>query len=250
MKKLLVIGLAFVFVFILTKCGGEAEADEQELLDAQNLLAGLNMLGTMTDTSGMATSREPMSPPLGWAGPDTFDLPEGTNDVFYQFIVKFPLDSMQTTIDSVIWLFTFVPDIWNSLYQDSLVIGFESWLIGDTRDDIYFHTTIDALDSIHVTGELKWNWTETWWTYAFDNSVINETAEIDINSSTNIRISAHFLFDENGAGELEDNWGKFQEITFVKYQFFAEDSAGYDGFYQLLSEDWKVDHYFTLTTNG
>jgi hypothetical protein len=249
-KRLIVIGLVLLFVFLITDCG-EEEADQQELQDAQFLLQGLMMLGITTDTTGMTGAKGTCGPPFGWTGPNVYNMPEGDDSVFYEFVLKFPLDSIGVTIDSVVWRFIFIPDIWDTLYEDSLVIGFNSWLIGDTRDDIYFHTTIDTLDSLHITGSMKWNWTDTWWQYAFDNSTIDESAEINITTSNNIRLSAHFLFDEDGAGSLEDNWGKFQDITFVKYEFFAEpDEDGYDGYYQLLSEDWKVDHYFVLETGG
>jgi len=249
-KKLVVVGLCLALVIVLTGCTKEAEADPQEVLDAQNLVSGLNMMLSMTNVSPSpsysASGRAILGTPPFWSGPDTFDVPEGEDSIYYLSIFKFPLDSIGTTIDSLIWLFKFNPDIWDIPYQDSLAIGFDTWLIGDTRDDIYFHTEVTIPDTTHVTGELKWNWTETWWEYDFDNSTIDKSAEIDIASSDNIRISAHFLFDELGAGELEDNWGKFQTIIFVKYKFFAEDSAGYDGYYQLLSEAWKVDHYFIL----
>lgn len=252
-KRLIVIGLTLLFVFLITDCAKE-EADEQELMDAQYLLQGFIMLGQMTDTTGMGAKRSGpvlIGPPFGWTGPNVYNMPEGDDSVFYEFVFKFPLDSIGVTIDSVLWLFIFIPDIWDTLYQDSLVIGFDSWLIGDTRTDIYFHTTIDTLDSLHVTGSMKWNWTATWWQYAFDNSTVDESAEINITTSPNIRLSAHFLFDEESAGSLEDNWGKFQNTTFVKYEFFAEpDENGYDGYYQLLSEAWKVDHYFALKTGG
>ena len=252
LKRLIVLGVVLTFVLILTGCSKEAEADQQELMDAQNLIMGLTMMTTMTGVNPGPLRGDSgptaLGPPFGWTGPEIFALPEGDDSIYYKFVLKFPLDSIGVTIDSLIWLFKFTPDIWDSDYQDSIATGFDTWLIGETRDDIYFHTVVDIPDTTHVIGEMKWNWTATWWQYAFDNSTIDEAAEIDITSSDNIRISAHFLFDEVGAGELEDNWGKFQTTTFVKYKFFAAtDTSGYDGYYQLLSEDWKVDHYFTLT---
>jgi hypothetical protein len=249
-KRLFVFGIASILLISLAGCGGD-ETDEQELMDAQNLLQGLTMLGVMTNSSNTGGYRAPFGPPLFWQGPDVFNLPEGDDSIYYSFVFKFPLDSIDITIDSLMWLFIFTPDIWDSLYEDSLAIGFDTWLIGDNRDDIYFHTGVDIPDTAHITGTMKWNWTDTWWQYVFDNSTIDEAAEISITTSQNIRLSAHFLFDEDGAGSLEDNWGKFQNTTFVKYEFFAEpDENGYDGYYQLLSEAWKIDHYFVLTDPG
>jgi hypothetical protein len=188
------------------------------------------------------------APPFGWSGPNIYqDLPEGTNDTFYEFFIKIPLDSLGTNIDTLLWLVMLSPDIWDTLYQDSLITGFETWLIGQSRNDLYFWATVQLPDTESVAGNLKWNWTATWWNYEFNTSTIDESGEVTITSSNNIRLSAHFLWDAEGAGGPEDNWGKFQATKFVQFTFFAEpDENGYDGYYELASQGWKVKHYFKL----
>lgn len=247
-KRLFVLGLALLLVVGLTGCG--EKTDETEQREAENLINGLGFMTMLTDVdaySGLSLVPGFRAPPWGWEGPNTYELPDGEKGQFYECIVRFPLDSMEVFVDSIMFLLMFEPDIWDTLYQDSLIVGLETWLIGVVRDDIYFNCELGIPDTLHVTGDLKWNWTETWWTYEFDVSTIDESAEIHINSSTNIRLSAQFIFDEEGAGTLDDCWAKFQETTFVKYEFFAEpDPDGYDGYYQLLSEGWKIDHYFKL----
>lgn len=247
MKKLLIVLAILVVTAIMPGCSNEqAEADAQEVADAQNLVAGLNMMLLMSDQSYYNPSGT-KGPPLFWSGPNVYNLPEGDDSLYYEYAIHFPWDSLGVFKDSLRWLIMFSPDIWETAFEDSLALGIDMWFIGMVRDDIYFHTIVNIPDTTHITGTMKWNWTDTWWQYEFDNSTIDEAAELDITSSDNIRISAHFLFDSAGAGELEDNWGKFQDLTFVRFEFFAEpDTGNYDGFYQLLSEDWKVDHYFTL----
>ena len=244
MKKILsVLGLSFLILFLITGCG--EKADETELQEASNLVQGLAMMGVMTDVDAYSGTSI-CSPPWGWEGPNVYkDLPEGDDTLYYQFLIKLPLDSMETTIDSLLWLVMLTPDIWAG--DTGAVTKIDAWLIGETRTNIYFHTVINLPDT-HVTGTMKWNWEETYYSYEYDVSTVTEAAEINITTSSNINLSAHFLFDDEGAGTTDDNWGKFGNTIFVRFEFFAEpDSNGYDGYYTLLSEDWKVKHYFVLT---
>jgi hypothetical protein len=251
-KRLYAFGIASILVISLAGCGGD-ETDEQELMDAQNLLGGLMLMNMMVNPGTYTGSKAPATPPPFWTGPDSLDVPEGNNYLYYEYtfpLGRIPFDSAGITIDSLRWLVMLTPDIWDSVYEDSLVISIDTWLMCILRD-IWFHTIISIPDSLHVTGDMKWNWDQTYFQYAYDVSTIDESAEINITTSSNLGLSAHFLFDEVGAGSLEDNWGKFQNTTFVKYEFFAEpDEDGYDGYYQLLSEAWNIDHYFVLTDPG
>ncbi|MCX7995747.1 MAG: hypothetical protein N3A65_08280 [candidate division WOR-3 bacterium] len=244
-KRLVVAGMMLLLV-LFTGCG--KKADEDELYQANNLIQGLAMLGMMTsvDKYGIDTY---CAPPLGWiAPPETIDVPnpvDWPNNVFYKFFIKFPLDSAGTVIDSITWLAMPSPDVWGG--DTGTIRQIDVGLLADHRN-IWFHTII-SLDSVRVRGNLKWNWEDTWYKYEFDVSIVpgDSSAEINISTSPNIQLYAHFKFDQRGAGTTEENWGKFGETIFVRYEFFAEpDANGYDGYYILLSEGWKVKHFFKL----
>jgi len=244
MKKLLAISMALIFAGLIS-CG--EKVDEQELTDAENLVEGLALMGMMTNVETY-TGSTLFGPPLGWTGPAIYNnVPsEWGNNYYYAFAWKFPLDSAGTVIDTLLWLVMLTPDIWDTLYQDSTVTKIDVGLLAETRN-IWFHTIISFPDTMHISGDLKWNWESTWYKYAFNTSTVNESGEITITTSANINLSAHFKFDSLGAGGPEDNWGKYQETKFVQFTFFAQpDANGYDGYYELASEAWKVKHYFKL----
>ena len=252
-RQIIVFSFLLLFIAGLVSCSSD-DVDQDELLQAEQLIQGLNMLGIMTDQAAEGGNRSGphiMAPPLGWEGPFVFDMPEGDDSLYYRFFLKFPLDSMGMTIDSVLFLIMFNPDVWDSLYQDSTPTGMDAWLMGETRTLIYFHNIITIPDTLHVLGSMKWNWEETFYNYDFDVSTITKWAEIDIATSSNIGLTAQFRFDDDGAGFTEDNWGAWHNTIFVRFEFFAEpDANGYDGYYTLLSEAWKVRHYFVLIDDG
>ncbi len=253
-KRLFALGIALLFVIGLTGCGDDT--DQTELNEAGNLIEGLNMMAMMTNVYAYSSyqSSGPLvdSAPWGWSGPNTYlYLPEGTDTLYYEFIWKIPLDSMDVQIDTMLFLLMFTPDIWDSVWQDSVPTQMDVWLIGETRNQIYFHTTVAIPDTLHVTGSMKWNWEETFYQYAYDVSTVNESAEIDITTSSNIGLSAQFRFEEDGSGSTAQNFASFFGTQFVRYEFFAvPDPDGYDGYYELLSEAWKVRHYFRLIDKG
>jgi len=247
-KRLFVFGLSLLVVVWLAGCGDKV--DQDELREAENLVNGINMMAMMTNVdaySGLNASGSLDAPPH-WEGPDTFSVPdEWVSELFYKWLlIKFPIDSMGTTIDSASLYLMFTPDIWDSLYQDSTPTAMEIGILADTRD-IWFHTIVEIPDTESVNGSMKWNWEETWYKYEYDVSQITEAGKIDITTSSDIGLAAHFLFDDDGAGTTEDNYAEWNNTIFVKYEFFAEpDPEGYDGYYILLSEAWKVKHYFVL----
>jgi len=247
MRKLFVV-MGLIALVAIIGCGNKT--DEGELQDAENLVQGLGTLALMTNVdaySGYNGSKPGLcTPPLGWSGPDTVEVPEGTNDQYYKFFVKWTLDSMGTFVDSFAWYVMLTPDVWGA-DSDTVASSIDTWLLCDTRN-IWFHTLITIPDTLHISGSMKWNWEATWYSYGFLNmSVTDESGEINITTSTNIGLSAHFLFDTLGAGGPDDNWGKYQSTTFVQFTFFAEpDTSGYIGYYELLSEGWKVQHFFKL----
>ncbi|MGQ9664731.1 MAG: hypothetical protein ACUVUH_05275 [bacterium] len=242
MKPRLVVACAVLLVLMFVGCG--KKADEDELYQAQNLVQGLVMLGMMTDVDAYSNSFF-AAPPL-WEGPGSFNVPDEWADLYYRWTVKFPVDSQGVTIDSGHIYLMFTPDIWDSTHMNDTITQMDIGLLADNRN-IWFRTVVGIPDTTHVTGDLKWNWNTTWYRYTFDNSTITEQAAIDITTSSDIRLSAQFRFAEDGSGTTEENWGKFDQTIFVRFEFFAEpDPEGYDGYYILLSEGWKVKHYFKL----
>jgi hypothetical protein len=252
-KRLCVIGLAALLFIGFTGCGEQLDTDEQR--EADNLLNGLGLMSMMTNVdaySGYSTSPGLTAPPFGWSGPNSFDLPEGSDTLFYQWQWKVPLDSMGVFLDSLIWLCMPIPNVWGA-DSDSLWTGINTWIIGESRNMIYFHTEFSVEDTSRVMGLFKWNWEDTYYEYDYMVSILdlNESAEIDITTSANIGLSAQFRFLEDGSGSTEDNFAAWNDQQFVRYEFFADpDEQGYDGYYELLSEGWKVRHYFRLIDQG
>ena len=246
-KRMLVFGCALVFAALVTGCGDKIDEDEHR--EAEQLVTGINMMAMMTNVDAYGTTTDgPCAVPWGWEGPYIYDLPEWTDTLYYEFIFKFPLDSVDTFLDSLIWLVMPEPDVWG---PDSLEpwTGIDTWIIGNTRNDIYFHTTFSVEDTLEVTGMLRWNWTSTWYQYDYAVSTIDEAADIDITTSTNIGLAAHFIFASDGSGTEDDCYAEWNSTTFVRYTFFAEpdpENNNADGYYTLLSEAWKVRHYFWL----
>lgn len=240
--KLVIAGLLMLLVFI--GCG--KKTDENELYEANNLIQGLALQGMMTDVERYSNSFFCAPPPM-WEGPDTFAVPDEWGDLYYRWVVKMPIDSQGVTIDSGHLYLMFTPDIWDSAHANDTITKMDIGLLADHRN-IWFRAVVSVPDTTHVTGTFKWNWNSTWYQYAFDNSTITEQAAIDITTSSDIRLSAQFRFAADGSGTTEENWGKFDQTIFVRFEFFAEpDPNGYDGYYILLSEGWKVKHYFKLT---
>jgi hypothetical protein len=251
-KRMLVIGCALVFIGLVTGCGDKV--DEEELYEAQQLVTGINMMAMMTNVDAYGTSADgTCGAPEGWDGPFVIELPEGSDTLFYEYTFPFwwfprpHIDTSGVFVDSIRWLAMPEPDVW----EDSTLVctGINTWLIGQTYDYIYFHTTFSVADSLVVTGDFKWNWDETWYKYEYEVSKFTEAADIDITTSTNIGLAAHFLFVDNGSGTEEDCYAEWNNTIFVKYVFFAEpdpENNNADGYYTLLSEAWKVRHYFWL----
>lgn len=249
MRKLVALMGALFLVTMFVSCGGE-DTDPQEQTEANDLLTGLMTLGMMTNVDDWSSAYL-MAPP-NWEGPQEYPVPpEWADSTYYRFtFTKFPIDSSGVTIDSASLYLMFTPDIWDSIYADSTPTGYDIGILADTRN-IWFHTEVSIPDTLHVEGVLRWNYDETWYEYAYDVSTIDESAEIDINTSNDINLSAQFRFAADGSGSGEDNYAQFASTIFVRYEFFAEpDVDGYDGYYTLLSEAWKVRHYFTLVTGA
>ncbi len=244
MKKLL-IGITLALLLVLTGCA--KKADEVELQNTEQLSEGLAQTQTSTKfLSNLASSSQkplPGAPPSGWYGPDTFvSIPEGTQTLYYHFSTR--LDSAGALIDSLQWLLMFTPDIWGG--DTGYVTGIDFWLWRKTESDIWWHFNLTIPDTAHISGAMKWHYQSTWLNYAYTvstDTMVTKAAVFDVTTSDDIRLSANFTFnDPDGAGT---GWGKFQDIEFVRWIFYAEpDPDGYEGYYTLLSQDWKVKHFF------
>ncbi|MBN2621578.1 hypothetical protein JXB22_10895 [candidate division WOR-3 bacterium] len=244
LKRMLVFGCALVFAALITGCGDKIDEDEQR--EAEQLVTGLNMMAMMTNVDAYSTTGLDGAP-FGWTGPFVYELPDWTDTLYYEYFIKLPLDSIDVFIDSIIWLVMPEPNVWG---PDSLEpwTGIDTWIIGKARTDIYFHTTFSVEDTLAITGLLRWNWSETWYQYDYDVSMITEAADIDITTSSNIGLAAHFLFADDGSGTVDDCYAEWNNTIFVRYEFFDVPNAEeYDGYYELLSEAWKVQHFFKLT---
>ena len=247
-KRFFAVGIALLFVIGFNGCGDDVDPEEQ--YQADQLIQGFGATAMMTNVdaySGYSSFGPGLaSPPLGWSGPLGYDVPEGTDTLYYEFFWKLPLDSMGTVIDTVIWLAMPEPDVWGG---DTMPwTGLDTWIIGQTRPLIYFHTVFSMVDTISVNGTLKWNWEETFYEYAFDvmQDPTDYTAEIDITTSVNIGLSAQFRIIADGSGSETENFASWNNMTFVRYEFFVRGVQEYDGYYTLLSEGWNVRHYFNL----
>ncbi|OGC42153.1 hypothetical protein A2Y85_00950 [candidate division WOR-3 bacterium RBG_13_43_14] len=254
-KRYVLIGLSVLFVICLAGCGDKT--DEDELREAENLVNGLNMMAMMTDVdqyTEYTADNGICSPPIGWDSvPSGYQLPDWTDTLYYEYTFPhwwFPrlhIDSAGVFVDSIRWLAMPEPDVWA---DDTLALtGIDTWVIGQLRNDIYFHTTFSIADSLVVDGLFKWNWSATWYEYSYEVSKFTEAASIDITTSTNIGLGAHFLFEDDGSGIETNCYAEWNSTQFVRYTFFAEpdpENNNAEGYYTLLSEAWKVRHYFQL----
>ncbi len=251
-KRFVLIAFSLLFVICLAGCGDKV--DEDELREADNLVNGLNLMAMMTDVdqyTEYTLDGSICAPPVGWAGPSGYQLPDWSDTLYYEYTFPhwwFPrlhIDSAGVFVDSIRWLAMPEPDIWEDTMQ--VLTGIDTWVIGQTRSDLYFHTTFSVADTLYVNGLFKWNWASTWYEYAYEVSKFTEAASIDITTSTNIGLGAHFLFEDDGSGTENNCYAEWNSTVFVRYTFFAEpDPENYDGYYTLLSEAWKVEHYFRL----
>lgn len=244
-KRLVIMGLALL-VAILIGCG--EKTDEQELENAETLTDGL--LGMMTNVDSYsryngAYPKPGLLAPPGWYGPDVFQVPEGTETLYYWIKWAFTDSLGQDTLATLIML---TPDVWDTLVSDTeFVTKVDLWLWRLVATDIWWHFTLTmaADDTTHLSGSMKWHYEETWLSYVFTDMGVDTTDEsgiIDVTTSDDIKLSAHFEFLADGSGTGS---GKYQNIEFVRFTFFAEpDADGYEGYYTLASEGWKVEHYF------
>lgn len=249
MKKLL-IGITLALLLVLTGCA--KKADEVELQNAETLTEGLTACRSNASAQGgyAGSSHKPLlaAPPWPWLGPDEFsNIPEGTQTLYYHFSTR--LDSAGALIDSVQWLIMLAPDVWQDTIPDSCFVTLvDFWLWRKTASDVWwrFNLGMSPADSVFIRGFMKWHYGSTWLNYAVDSvstdTTISKAGSITVTTSDDIKLSAHFEFITDGSGT---GWGKYQDFKFVEWVFYAvPDPEGYEGYYTLASENWKVKHYF------
>jgi hypothetical protein len=247
MKKLLIV-ISMAFLLILVGCA--KKADEVELQNAETLTQGLTSMMTNVRAQGGNTGSnvapKPQAPPF-WGGPVLFpDIPEGSQQSYYY--MAFRWDSAGATIDSLYWLIMLTPDVWDTLVADSeFVTAVDFWLWRRVAADVWWHFNINLSQSdlTNLTGAMKWHYNETWLNYAYTvstDTTVSKAGLIDVTTSDDIKLSAHFEFITDGSGT---GWGRWQTTEFVRWIFYAvPDPDNYEGYYTLLSESWKVKHYF------
>jgi hypothetical protein len=247
-KRVCVILLALLFIVGINGCGDKV--DQAELDNANTLSDGIMAMMTNVDAysgfNGSAPKPELAGPPWPWEGPDTFpDIPEGTQTLYYYQKIQ---ANWEETVDTLLKLIMLTPDVWNDTIPDtSFVTALDIWHWFVVNNDVWWHFTLEMeeSDTAHLSGTMKWNYQDTWLNYVFtDMGVIptDESGVIDVTTSDNIKLSAHFEFIEDGSGT---GWGKFQNYEFVRFTFYPDPTPeGYIGHYTLASEGWKKEHPF------
>lgn len=250
MKKTLVIA-GFAILFVLAGCGNKT--DQQELDDANTLTTGILAMMINVDEYSTLNGAYPKpgiaSPPFGWNGPAAYSVP-WSSDTFWYWTLKIPFTDTLGQ-DTAIVLGKLTPDIWDTTGNDTAFVTkveLALWRLVNQDLWFYFELEMAPTDTMHISGGMKWNFHETWLDYDFTDMGckpgVDESGIIDVTTSNDIRLSAHFEFIENGSGT---GWGKFQNVEFVHFTFFDEpDENDYEGYYELASEGWKVKHYFPV----
>jgi hypothetical protein len=247
MKRFGVIIIAILFVFaIFAGCSKDEEDDSErstaaEKADAQQLAVALSMMvgniGEYDDYVG--ESAKSFDPPPPWQGPDLYETPDGEEDEWYWY----KMAVSDTANDTLIYLLMQTPDRWADTTV-TLVEKVEIWFMYKIETSVWFNFVIevDPPDLQHISGMWKWHFEDTWLEYVFTEMGTEDySGTIDITTSSNISLTAHFEFDIDGAGT---GWGKYQGIKFVEYTFYPEPFDPYRGYYTLASEGWNVEHYF------
>ena len=246
MKRYLAFLLILLFVLtIFMGCSKkEDELDERELLDAELMASALTQMvgniGVYDDFIGEGAKFG--GPPPPWQGPQSFTTPDGNTADWYFWKLAFT-DSIGE--DTLLFLLMQTPDRWG----DSLipfVSNVDIWFARVKYTNFWFHFSLD-MDSLHteyISGMWKWYYEGTWLEYIFtEMSVVygDYSGTIDVNTSSNINLSAHFNFEVDGHGLGS---AKFQGIEFVRYTFYAMPPDPYRGYFTLASEGWNVEHEF------
>ncbi len=244
-QKLVIIFCIFLLLGLFFGCSKKADDDTRstavEKNDAELLsLSMTKMNGNISEYDTILGSGAKFrGPPSPWEGPAAFETPDGNTTSWYWW--KGPWGDT-TKADSMLHLLMQTPDRWADT-SVAFVTKVEVWLCQQIDNTIWFHFAIemDSTDLTHISGMWKWHYQETWLEFTFlDMGTEDYSGTIDINTSNNISLSAHFSFNIDGDGT---GWGKFQDIKFVEYTFYTMGSQ-YRGYFTLASEGWNVKHYF------
>ncbi len=246
-RQLFALGIALVFIAGFTGCGDKTDQTEVENAEtlAQGLASMLSNIDTYSGYNGSSAGPGLLAPP-GWSGPLEFsDIPEGEQTWYY--FQKFATNCDDTP-DTLLFLIMLTPDVWHdTIPYTEFVTTVDLWLWFMANDDVWWHFILemDESDTAHISGSMKWHYESTWLSYVFaDMGVVHEdeSGVIDVTTSDDIKLSAHFEFIEDGSGT---GWGRYQGYEFVRFIFYAEETPeGYIGYYTLASEGWKIEHPF------
>jgi len=244
-RKLVIIFCVFLLIAIFFGCSKKAEDDTRstavEKSDAELLSLSMTMMNGNIGQydSYVGNGGKFRGPPLPWQGPAERETPDGNTANWYWWKGAW---GDTTKADSMLYLLMQTPDRWADT-SIAFVTKVEVWLCQQIENTSWFHFAIemDSTDLTHISGMWKWHYQETWLDFTFlDMGTEDYSGTIDINTSNNISLGAHFSFYIDGDGT---GWGKFQGIKFVDYTFFTMASE-YRGYYTLASEGWNVKHYF------
>ena len=250
MKKYFVVILMFLLVFALfAGCSKKAEENTErstaaEKADAALLATALSSMtsnveqyDTLNGGGGKGIFRGPPSP---WQGPAQYTTPDGNTANWYW--MKIPVADT-IGMDTLLYLLMQTPDRWADS-SVAFVTKVEVWLWYRIKNTTWFHFELDmdSTDTTHISGIWRWNYEDTWLEYKFTAMGTEDySGTIDVSTSNNINLTAHFEFGVEGDGT---GWGKYQGIKFVEYTFYTMPPDPYRGYYTLASEGWNIKHYF------
>jgi hypothetical protein len=241
---LLILVLVFSFFLGCSKSEESGRSTSAERTDAALMSLGLSMMtgniGEYDDYVGEAAKGRG-DPPPPWQGPAPFNTPDGNTFHWYWYDMVI---HDTAGVDTMLFLIMLDPDLW----EDSMVTfvnKVEIWLMYTIEETIWFNFALEmeAGDS-HLSGFWQWHYQDTWLKYEFTDMATeygDYSGIVDITTSNNIRLAAHFEFNVDGSGTGS---GTFQGIEFVRYTFYTMPPEPYRGHYTLASEGWNVEHTF------
>ena len=241
---LLILVLVFSFFLGCSKSEESGRSTSAERTDAVLMALGLAMMtgniGEYDDYIGEAAKGRG-DPPPPWQGPHPFSTPDGNEYLWYWYDMEIHDTS---GVDTMLFLIMLTPDNWEDTTV-AFVNKVEIWLMYTIEETIWFHFGLEMEQGdTHLSGFWQWHYQDTWLKYEFTDMATeygDYSGIIDITTSSNINLAAHFAFGTDGAGT---GWGRYQDIEFVRYTFYTMPPEPYRGFYTLASEGWNVEHTF------
>ena len=254
MSKYRVLGIALMVVLVASLgflgCGKKSpsQANLNQSPQQENTNAGMltgfytqmnqnkgQAQGYIGRYAGMAVRKAGLDggPPPPWQGPD--------DRGWYWFK---GIDEKDPTDSLTFWLYM-VPD--GFAYPDSFVreLDFKVTSQKHPLRSAQVHLSMVQADPNHISGWWQFTEDQTWVKWAWTNSSVNpddHSGIYDLTTSGNLRLAAHFEIVVDGSGTGFATW---QGYRFVQYTFYPwPGQNGYQGYYTLASENWRVKHNF------